>query len=36
VGYRYVDYDLDVTKPNVLGNFDYKFWGPSLFIEAGF
>jgi hypothetical protein len=36
VGYRYVDYDLDVTKPNVIGTFDYQFWGPSLFIEAGF
>ena len=36
VGYRYVDYDLDVTKPNVIGTFDYQFWGPSFFIEAGF
>jgi hypothetical protein len=36
VGYRYVDYDLDVTKPNVVGNFDYQFWGPSFFIELGF
>jgi len=36
VGYRYVDYDLDVSKPTYEANFDYKFWGPSLFIEADF
>ncbi len=36
VGYRYVDYDLDVTKPNYVASFDYKFWGPSIFLEAGF
>jgi len=36
VGYRYVDYDLDVTKPKVTGSFDYQFWGPSFFIEVGF
>jgi hypothetical protein len=36
VGYRYVDYDLDVEKPNYVASFDYKFWGPSIFIEAGF
>ena len=36
VGYRYVDYDLDVTKTDVIGNFDYQFWGPSFFIEVGF
>ena len=36
VGYRYVDYDLDVTKPSVVGSFDYNFWGPSFFIEVGF
>jgi len=36
VGYRYVDYDLDVDKTNVVGSFDYQFWGPSFFIEVGF
>ena len=36
IGYRYVDYDLDVTKTNVVGSFDYQFWGPSFFIEVGF
>jgi hypothetical protein len=36
VGYRFVDYDLDVTKPRVTGSFDYQFWGPSFFIEVGF
>jgi hypothetical protein len=36
VGYRYVDYDLDVEKPNYVASFDYKFWGPSIFLEAGF
>lgn len=36
VGYRYVDYDLDVEKDNYVAQFDYKFWGPSIFLEAGF
>jgi hypothetical protein len=36
VGYRYVDYDLDVERTNYTGHFDYKFWGPSVFLEAGF
>ncbi len=36
VGYRYVDYDLDVEKTNYVASFDYKFWGPSIFLEAGF
>jgi hypothetical protein len=36
VGYRYVDYDLDVEKQNYVASFDYQFWGPSIFIEAGF
>jgi len=36
VGYRYVDYDLDVEKTDVTGSFDYQFWGPSFFIEVGF
>jgi hypothetical protein len=36
VGYRFVDYDLDVTRPNYIATFDYQFWGPSIFLEAGF
>jgi len=36
VGYRYVDYDLDVEKDNYVASFDYKFWGPSIFLELGF
>lgn len=36
VGYRYVDYDLDVEKPNYVASFDYQFWGPSVFLEVGF
>jgi hypothetical protein len=36
VGYRYVDYDLDVEKDNYVASFDYQFNGPSIFIEAGF
>lgn len=36
VGYRYVDYDLDVERDTYVASFDYKFWGPSIFIEAGF
>ena len=36
VGYRYVDYNLDVEKTNYVASFDYQFWGPSIFLEAGF
>jgi hypothetical protein len=36
VGYRYVDYNLDVDKDNYVASFDYEFNGPSIFIEAGF
>ena len=36
VGYRYVDYDLDVEKDTYVASFDYQFWGPSFFIEVGF
>ena len=36
IGYRYVDYDLDVDKANYVASFDYQFNGPSIFIEAGF
>jgi len=36
VGYRYVDYGLDVEKDTYVASFDYQFNGPSIFIEAGF
>ena len=36
LGYRYVDYDLDVDKDTYVASFDYQFNGPSIFIEAGF
>ncbi|HEU4651860.1 MAG TPA: hypothetical protein VFS49_10640 [Croceibacterium sp.] len=36
VGYRYVDYDLDVDKDTYVASFDYRFWGPSVFLELGF
>lgn len=36
VGYRYVDYDLDVEKTNYVASFDYQFNGPTFFIEIGF
>ena len=36
VGYRYVDYDLDVERDTYVASFDYKFWGPSVFLELGF
>jgi hypothetical protein len=34
--YRYVDYHLDVSKPNWLGDVGYKFHGPAAFLEIGF
>jgi hypothetical protein len=36
IAYRYVDYSIDVTKPNYVGRFDYQFSGPSIFVEVGF
>jgi hypothetical protein len=36
IGYRYVDYQLDVTKPRWNGQLKYKFSGPVLFLEAAF
>ena len=36
IGYRYVDYDLDVERTNYVASFDYQFNGPSIFLEAGF
>lgn len=36
VAYRYVDYRLEVEKETYVGRFDYKFSGPSVFLEVGF
>lgn len=36
VMYRYVDYRVRVTRDNFVGEVDYKFNGPALFIQAGF
>jgi hypothetical protein len=34
--YRYVAYNVGVSKPDALGEFDYDYSGPSLFLEVGF
>lgn len=34
--FRYVDYRVDVEKPDYIGRFDYSFAGPAAFIEVGF
>lgn len=36
VMYRYVDYRIDVDKPQWTGRVAYKFKGPALFLEVGF
>lgn len=36
LGYRYVDYRVDVTKSDWKGQFKYKFNGPFVFLEAAF
>lgn len=36
VGYRYVDYDLEVTSSSWNGAVNYKFNGPFVFLEAAF
>ena len=36
IGYRYVDYNLDVDKKNFTAKFDYKFSGPSIFLRLAF
>jgi Outer membrane protein beta-barrel domain len=36
VGYRYVDYKLESTKSDFLGEVKYTFKGPTIFINAGF
>jgi hypothetical protein len=35
-GYRYVDYKLESTKTSFHGEVNYRFKGPTLFLEAGF
>ena len=34
--YRYVDYRVDVEKPEYTGRFSYEFNGPAVFLEVGF
>ncbi|MGZ8993083.1 MAG: outer membrane beta-barrel protein [Burkholderiaceae bacterium] len=36
LGYRYVDYDLDVTKSSFSGNVQYEFSGPVLYLVGSF
>ena len=36
VAYRYVDYRLDVEKPEYTGRLTYEFSGPLIFLTAGF
>lgn len=36
VGYRYVDYTLEVAKPNWRGGIEYRFSGPFATLKIGF
>ena len=36
LGYRYVDYDLDVTRSSFTGGVKYEFSGPVLYIVGSF
>ena len=36
LGYRYVDYDLDVTKSSFSGAVQYRFSGPVLYLVGSF
>ena len=36
LGYRYVDYRLDATKPDFRGQVKYRFKGPTIFVNAAF
>ena len=36
LGYRYVDYDLDVTKSSFAGTVQYQFSGPVLYLVGSF
>jgi hypothetical protein len=35
-GYRYVDYKLESTKTNFHGEVNYRFKGPTMYVEAAF
>ncbi|MGZ8360298.1 MAG: hypothetical protein ACXWUX_07235 [Allosphingosinicella sp.] len=36
VGYRYVDYRVDVEKTDWVGRVRYRFSGPNVFLQVGF
>jgi Outer membrane protein beta-barrel domain len=36
IGYRYVDYKLEATSSDFRGEINYKFKGPTLFVNAAF
>jgi len=36
VGYRYVDYDVNMTKTNFTGNINYVFNGPTVYATTSF
>ena len=36
VGFRYVKYNLNVTKSDFHGEIDYRFQGPTFFLNVGF
>ncbi len=36
LGYRYVDYKVSVSKDNFHGEVDYRFDGPTLFLEGAY
>jgi hypothetical protein len=36
IGYRFVDYKLNVTKREFYGEVNYRFKGPTLFLNAAF
>ena len=36
LGYRYVDYDLDVTRASFTGGVKYEFSGPMLYLIGSF
>ena len=36
IGYRYVDYEVEATSSDFRGELNYKFKGPTLFVNAAF
>jgi len=36
LGYRYVDYKLESTKEHFHGEVNYRFKGPTLYLQANF